>query len=55
MKKIAFFGAKPYDQEAFDAANNRRYEIRYCCRDGKTMMPKDCAKRLTGRCSHQHC
>lgn len=29
MKKIAFFGAKSYDREAFDAANNGRYEIRY--------------------------
>lgn len=29
MKKIAFFGAKSYDREAFDAANNGRYELRY--------------------------
>lgn len=45
MKKIAFFGAKPYDQEAFDAANNGRYEIRYFrTRLGPTSIPlaEDC-------------
>lgn len=29
MKNIAFFDAKPYDRESFDALNNGRYEVRY--------------------------
>lgn len=29
MKKVAFFDAKPYDKESFDALNAGRYELRY--------------------------
>lgn len=40
----AFFGDKPLENE-----------ICYCCHDGKTIMPANCAKRLTGRCDHKRC
>ena len=29
MKKVAFFDAKPYDRESFDALNRGRYELSY--------------------------